>query len=245
MMRKNGEMKKNILITNDDGILSDGIVRLARAAARIGNVTVIAPDKQCSAMSHRITLLEPIDVKKVAFPVEDVKAYAISGTPGDCIRIAIFTMLKEKPDYIFSGINHGYNCGTDLQYSATAAAALEGAANGVPSIAFSEGADGVHEVSDAFLEKIMDELIEKPLEGNKIWNVNFPECRMEDYKGILYDRKIAGNAFYTDSYEEEIIDDQTIRMHLNGVYEPKTDKGTDVTAVMEGYISVGIVNNIN
>ena len=164
---------QKILITNDDGIQSDGIIRLARAAKKYGKVWVVAPDGQRSAMSHRITLRETIEFFPVDFPVEGVHAYASTGTPADCVRFGILNIVKEKPDYVFSGINYGYNSGTDIQYSATVGSALEAACAGVHAIAFSEGASECHEVTDAYLEQMLKELMEQPLAHNQIWNVNF------------------------------------------------------------------------
>ena len=151
---------QKILITNDDGIQSDGIIRLARAAKKYGKVWVVAPDGQRSAMSHRITLRETIEFFPVDFPVEGVHAYASTGTPADCVRFGILNIVKEKPDYVFSGINYGYNSGTDIQYSATVGSALEAACAGVHAIAFSEGASECHEVTDAYLEQMLKELME-------------------------------------------------------------------------------------
>ena len=101
-VEKENIMQK-ILITNDDGIQSDGIIRLARAAKKYGKVWVVAPDGQRSAMSHRITLRETIEFFPVDFPVEGVHAYASTGTPADCVRFGILNIVKEKPDYVFSG----------------------------------------------------------------------------------------------------------------------------------------------
>lgn len=146
-------------------------------------------------MSHRITLRETIEFFPVDFPVEGVHAYASTGTPADCVRFGILNIVKEKPDYVFSGINYGYNSGTDIQYSATVGSALEAACAGVHAIAFSEGASECHEVTDAYLEQMLKELMEQPLAHNQIWNVNFPQCELEKLRGILYDRKIADCGF--------------------------------------------------
>ena len=234
----------NILITNDDGITSDGIVRLARAAARCGTVWVVAPDHQCSAMSHRITLRHSIDVKEVEFPVEGVKAYASSGTPADCIRFGILNIVEGKTDLVLSGINFGYNVGSDTQYSATVGAALEGACVGIPSIALSEDWGDCHEVTDAYLDDILKELIAKPLGINQIWNVNFPGCHINELKGIQRDRKVAENAIYIDRYDEEVLEDGTRRLTVNGVQHSNAGEGTDFRAVIDYYISIGIVHNI-
>ena len=110
-------MSKKILITNDDGIKSSGIIRLAKAAQKYGEVWVVAPDSQRSAASHSLTLHGTFDVYEADFPVEGVRAYAISGTPADCIRVGVLNIMPEKPDVIFTGINFGYNAGSDVQYS--------------------------------------------------------------------------------------------------------------------------------
>ena len=97
----------NIFITNDDGISAQGIAVLARAAAGFGRVTLVAPARQCSAMSHRITLGKPLRLEAVDFPVENVTAYSLEGTPADCVKAALDAILPERPDVVLSGIHHG------------------------------------------------------------------------------------------------------------------------------------------
>lgn len=236
---------KKILITNDDGITADGIVRLAQAAKAFGEVTVVAPDHQCSAMSHRITLTEPIDVYPVPdFPVEGVKAYKATGTPADCVRFGLLNFMKGHTDLVLSGINFGYNAGSDIQYSGTAAAALEAASSGVQAIALSEGAGGVHEVTDAYLEQIIGMLIDRKLDINQIWNVNFPECKLGELKGVLENRTVSHTAFYTDRYREEALPGGGIRLYIDGEYRTEAPEGTDFKACVDNYISVGIVSNL-
>ncbi|MCR5154911.1 MAG: 5'/3'-nucleotidase SurE [Lachnospiraceae bacterium] len=235
-----------ILITNDDGIDSDGLIRLSGVACKYGEVYVFAPNGQCSAMSHRITLREHIDVYEVKdFPVSGVKAYRVDGTPADCVRIGIMSFIKEIPDLVLSGINFGYNCGTDIQYSGTVAAALEGASEGAHSIAFSEGANGVHEVTDLYLEEMLKTYMNKALERNQIWNINFPECKMQDFKGILTERKIADKAFYDDGYSIEELPDGGLRLRVCGEYKECAPEGTDVRACIDNYISIGTVKNVS
>lgn len=236
--------RRKILLTNDDGIDAIGLVKLARVAVRLGEVTVIAPDRQCSAMSHMINLSDRIYARKVPYPVEGVEAWALGGSPADCVRVGIRNICMDMPDVIISGINNGYNCGSDIQYSGTAAAALEGASSGIHSIAVSEGARGGHEVTEAYLEKILTELIDRPLGFNQIWNVNFPECRLEDFKGILEDRKVSHNSFYIDRYSEKKSEDGTRVFMVDGLYREDAPEGTDFRAVVDGYVSVGIVNNV-
>lgn len=235
---------KKILITNDDGITADGIVRLAQVAVRFAQVYVIAPNTQCSAMSHRITLREPIDVCGVDFPVEGVEAYATTGTPADCVRFGILNFVREQPYAVLSGINYGFNCGSDIQYSATVGAALEAASIGVHAIAVSEGINGCHDVTDAYLEQILADLLERKLSYNQIWNVNFPQCGLDAFHGILEDRTIAHNAFYKDSYLEERLPGGGRRLTVEGKLHEDAAPGTDFRAIVDGYISIGVVNNL-
>lgn len=237
-------MKRKILITNDDGITADGIIRLAKAAVKYGEVWVVAPESQRSAASHSITLRTYIEVKKTDFPVEGVKAYACSGMPGDCVRVAVRNIIPGKPDVIFSGINFGYNCATDLQYSATAGAAFEGAFQGITSIAFSEGMNGIHETTDDYLDDVIGELIDKPFEPGIIWNVNFPECLSGECKGILRNVKVSSSSVYDDTYDEECVSDDTIRYMVHGHLCEKAAEGTDLRALRDNYVAIGTVSNI-
>ena len=105
---------RKILITNDDGINAGGIVRLARTAAEFGEVWVVAPDSERSAMSHSLTLRQPIEAWQVDFPVPGVHAYACDGRPADCVRIGVLNKVPGRPDHVFAGINYGYNVATDI-----------------------------------------------------------------------------------------------------------------------------------
>lgn len=236
---------RKILITNDDGIDSDGIIRLAEAAKKYGEVWVVAPDGQRSAMSHSITLRTSIEAWKVSFPVAGVHAYACTGKPADCVRIGVLNIVPGKPDVIFSGINYGYNMGTDLQYSATAGAAFEGAFQGITTIAFSEDACEMHEVTDRYLDEIMGELIDKTLTKNQIWNVNFPGCPLQDCQGILHDRLVSQDNFYNDHYDETSLEDNKVSYMVVGVRNYEASEGTDLKAILDNYVSIGVANNIS
>ena len=127
-----------ILIVNDDSISAPGIAMLAKTAAQVGEVWVVAPAQECSAMSQKLTLRELLTVEKVEeFPVKVAGAYKVGGTPVDCVKVALTYILKEMPDVVLSGINNGYNAGYDISYSGTLGAAFEAARNGIPAIAFS------------------------------------------------------------------------------------------------------------
>jgi 5'-nucleotidase len=125
-------MKKTILVTNDDGVRSEGISALAEALTHLGEVTVVAPMQEASAIGHALTLRQPLRIETIA-----PRIFGIDGTPTDCVNLAISHVLKTKPDLIVSGINNGWNLGDDVTYSGTVSGALEGALLGIPSIAVS------------------------------------------------------------------------------------------------------------
>ena len=236
---------RKILITNDDGINADGIIRLVQAATEFGEVWVLAPDSQRSAMSHSITLRHSVDAWKVDFPVPGVHAYACSGTPGDCVRIGSLNIVPEKPDHVFSGINYGFNAASDIQYSATAGAAFEAAFQGIHTIAFSEDACEIHEVTERYLKEIIAELLNKPLGVNQIWNVNFPGCQLAECNGILRDRKVSTDAFYVDRYIETTVSEDKVSYMVEGIRNYSALEGTDLKAIFDNYISIGIATNIS
>ena len=232
-----------ILITNDDGIASEGLHRLVEAAKPFGDILVVAPDSQRSAASHSITLTRPVEIRPYDFPVPGVRAFQCDGTPADCVRIAVRNILGKKPDVVFSGINYGYNVAMDLQYSATAGAAFEALALGIRAVAFSEGAKPCHEVADAYLTRMIEELIDKETPKGSIWNVNFPYCPLSDCAGILYDRTVSTLSFFNYD-EEERLPDGGMRLTVRGNFGDTAEDGTDLRAVHERFVSVGTVSNI-
>lgn len=236
---------RKILITNDDGIDSDGLIRLAKAAVEFGEVWVVAPDSQRSAMSHSITLRHSIEAWKVDFPVPGVHAYACDGKPADCVRIGVLNIVPEKPDHVFSGINYGYNAASDLQYSATAGAAFEAAFQKIHTIAFSEDASKMHEVTDYYLREVIAELITKPLLTNQIWNVNFPGCKLAECNGILRNREVSTDAFFKDHYIETVVSEDRISYMVEGIRNYTAAENTDLKAIFDNYVSIGIATNIS
>ena len=238
-------MGKRILITNDDGIGSEGLVRLAETAKDFGEVWVVAPDRECSAASHCITIRHPVEVHPYDFSVSDVRAFSCNGTPGDCVRVGSLNVMPEKPDVVLSGINFGYNVASDIQYSATVGAAFEAEFQGYPAIALSEEACDVHEVTDRYLKEILAELIEEAYIPGQIINVNFPGCALNECKGILKDRSVSRAAYYTDHYNEtRRFPDGGAELMIEGVHIPVSDHGTDYEAVLGKYVSIGRVRNI-
>lgn len=234
-----------ILITNDDGINSYGIIRLAHVAKEFGEVWVVAPESQRSAASHSITLHSTVDIYPCPeFPVDGVHAYSCSGTPADCVRVGSLNIVPGKPDVVLSGINYGFNCASDVQYSATCGAAFEAAFQGLHAIALSEEACDCHQVADKYIRQVLTELLDVKLEPGFIHNVNFPGCELGDCKGILYDRKNSRGMFYKDTYDViEKLDDDGVRYMVNGHYNEECEPETDMRAIVDKYVSVGVVNN--
>ena len=233
-----------ILIVNDDSITAPGIAKLAKAAAQLGEVWVVAPEEQCSALSQKLTLREQLTLRKVEdFSVEVAGAYAVGGTPVDCVKVALVHILKEKPDFIFSGINNGYNAGFDIAYSGTLGAAFESARSGIPAIAFSAASDVHLDAAEPYLLPVMEELLGKELEPGMVWNVNYPALKNRPLMGILRDRPVAAVSMYQETYIESTKADGSICLNCHGIPTPDSmvPVGTDVEAVRQGYISIGKV----
>ena len=235
-----------ILITNDDGVYADGIVRLAKVAREFGEVWIIAPEKERSAASHSITLRHALDVYPVNdFPVDGVRAYSCSGTPADCVRVGSLGVMPEKPGIVISGINKGYNLASDIQYSATAGAAFEAAFQGYHPISVSEGFGDMHEVTDRYLTEVLDKVINSPIPPGHIHNINFPGCPLSECRGILYDRKVSPGMYFSDTYDRiEELENGGVRYMIHGTPTMTAEEGSDFRAVLDNYVSVGLVNNI-
>lgn len=163
---------KRILVTNDDGVHSDGIHALAAAAARLGEVIIVAPHIEASAIGHALTLRRPLRMERLANG-----AYEVDGTPTDCVNVAYTQLYEQPPDLILSGINKGYNLGDDVTYSGTVSGALEGALLGVPSIAVSlERSSGVYDFTHAAeaAATVGEAVLERGLPGRTFININVP-----------------------------------------------------------------------
>ena len=232
-----------ILVVNDDGIDAKGIHILAEAAKELGEVWVVAPDRQCSAMSQCITVRGELAVRKREFPVEGVHAYSVSGTPADCVKVALLHILPQKPDIVFSGINFGYNAGQDILYSGTVGAAVEALSNGIPAIAFSNEANDIYDVVEKYLLSIAKDLSGRSLSSDTLWNVNFPGCSLEDYQGILENRIPADTQFYQDYYEVKEQSENGFLLEAGGNPIKEAQEGTDIRAVMDRYISIGTITS--
>ena len=235
----------HILLTNDDGIDSDGLRRLADAAQQFGDVWIIAPAQQRSAASHSITLHSPLDVYPFRYLIPGIQAFTCSGTPADCVRIGCTNIMPQKPDAVLSGINYGYNVASDIQYSGTVGAAFEAAFQGCLAIAVSEAAVPCHEIADAFLKEILGDLLKQTLSPNQVFNVNFPGGPLSACRGILYERTVSLGAPYRDHYVvTEKLPSGGVRLMVEGVYDEESEAGSDLRAVAGKYISVSKLSNI-
>src|SRR5437762_6829514 len=172
-----------LLCTNDDGILAQGLACLIEAAEPLGEITVVAPDREQSATSHSLTLHHPIR------PIErGERRYQVDGTPTDCVMLAVEALMPERPDFVLSGINHGQNMGEDVLYSGTVAAAMEGLALGIPSIAISFAAAGDVRADAEHLSQLipvltplLKHLTELPaFPRDTLFNVNLPPVSAAD-----------------------------------------------------------------
>lgn len=220
-----------ILLTNDDGYLSTGIKALYKALSIIGNVVMVAPDRDNSAVSHSLTMNRPLRVKEI----EDT-ILTIDGTPADCVNLAVKKLLPAKPDLLVSGINHGPNIGDDISYSGTVSAAIEGTIHSIPSLAFSlSEKEGDFDSASAFAAKLALLTLKQGLSANTLLNVNIPA--RNKYEGIKVTRQ--GTRKWSNSIKETVDPWGTTLYWIGGgtpVHDSAPD--TDVNALLSGHISI-------
>lgn len=234
-------MKKPlILVTNDDGITAPGIRTLISIMKEIGNVIVVAPDSPQSAMGHAITVNNTLFLEQVFIDKDEIKEFACSGTPVDCVKIAIDQIIKGKPDICVSGINHGSNSASNVIYSGTMSAAVEAGMSGVPAIGFSLSdfswnAD-FSQIRN-FIKQITLQTLEKGLPEGVVLNVNFPKLEKKDIKGVKICRQ--ANATWVEKFDERTNPHGKKYYWLTGTFV-NHDKGedTDEWALANGYVSV-------
>ncbi|BAY64858.1 stationary-phase survival protein SurE [Calothrix brevissima NIES-22] len=195
-----------LLISNDDGVSALGIRTLANSLAEAGHdVTVVCPDRERSATGHGLTLHQPIRaeiVESIFHP--NVKAWACDGTPSDCVKLALWALLESPPDLVLSGINQGANLGTEILYSGTVSAAMEGIIEGLPSIAFSLASHTYKDYQAAarFAQNLVAQLAAKPLPELMLLNVNIPPVKWEEIAGVAITRQ--GVRRYVDVFDKRV-----------------------------------------
>lgn len=229
-----------ILLTNDDGIGAPGIQALWKALAEVGEVTVVAPTSERSAMSHAITVHHPIRVDKYCIDHPHICGWRIDGTPTDCVKIAVEALLDDTPDIIVSGINHGPNLGTDVLYSGTVSAAIEGSMYGLPAVAISLNSWKSHDFSAAaaFAPRIVAAVLENgTLPPQTLLNVNVPAIPAEEIQGVKITK--LGVVQYANIFERRFDPRGRTYYWMGGnTVDSDNSPDSDVTAVKEGFISV-------
>jgi 5'-nucleotidase len=229
----------NILVSNDDGIESPGILKLAKALEEVGEVTVVAPQRERSTSGHSLTLHKPLRCYEVS-----KNYYAVSGSPADCVYMATRQIMKKKPDIVVSGINRGANLGNDIYYSGTVAAAREGACFGSKAVAFSlclghhsEKVDFNWDTAARFAKVFVPLVFRRKVPHDHVINVNVPNLPADKIKGVKISKQ--GLRYYTDLIT--VRQDPRNRPYywLGGEYKGfENIPGSDCVHVDKGYISI-------
>jgi len=228
------------LITNDDGIHAKGLEALIDVVKPMGKVFVVAPEEGQSGMSHAITVKHPIRVKKIK-EEEKVLVYSCTGTPVDCIKLALNKLLDRHPDMILSGINHGSNSSASIIYSGTMAAAIEGCINGVPSIGFSlldYSPNAIFKGVVTYTKRIIERSLSEGIPEGTCLNVNFPLNDSEEIKGIKICRQTKG--LWIEEFDQRVDPQNREYFWLTGEFmnlEPDA-MDTDEWALNNNYVSI-------
>ncbi|MCF7805779.1 MAG: 5'/3'-nucleotidase SurE [Candidatus Marinimicrobia bacterium] len=230
--------KPFILVTNDDGINAPGITKLYKSMQEIGDVAVVAPDREMSAAGHAITLSDPLRVTEVRLD-DNVTGYAVNGTPADCVKIAVKAVLDRTPDIVVSGINLGSNTGINVIYSGTVSAATEGVILGIPSVAFSLATyqDADFNPAGQITQQVVREVLEHGLPDNTLLNVNIPPIPAGEIKGIVVAKQ--GKGFYDEKFDKRTDPRNRVYYWMSGERRAmEEDDDSDERMVREGYVSV-------
>lgn len=223
-----------ILVTNDDGVHSPGIIALYKAMKELGDAYIIAPDRERSAVGHALTLHRPLKIEELR---ENV--FSVNGTPTDCVALGIHKILPKRPNLVASGINRGANLGDDVTYSGTVSAAMEGTILGIPSFAVSlVGEKPFHyEAASFFAVETAKYILEKSLPYDTLLNVNIPNVHKDMIKGVRLTRQ--GKRVY-DNAIQEIYSPWGDKHYWIGGGMPYWEHGEDmdIQAVLSGYVSI-------
>lgn len=225
----------NILISNDDGVLAQGLGILAEACSTLGKVTVVAPDREQSGTSHSLTLHRPLRATR-----RTDGAYQVDGTPTDCVLLALGALMPDKPDFVISGVNHGPNMGEDVLYSGTVAAAMEGLAAGIPSVAVSFGSFDLEHLESyrSRLQRLLaDVLAVSEFPKETLLNVNLPPVPAEQVKGVKVTH-LGSRVFHEEIARMKDPWGRDIYWIGGGHVTWSGGADSDFQAVRDGYISV-------
>ncbi len=231
--------KPLILITNDDGVMAPGIRHLVKFMLEIGDVVVVAPDKPQSGMGHAVTMTVPLRLEKITVN-SGHDEYSCSGTPVDCVKLAVNKVLKRKPDLLVSGINHGSNASISVIYSGTMSAAIEGSMETIPSIGFSlldYRFDADFMPSKKYVQRIAKNVLEHGLPKGICLNVNIPAVPEKDIKGVKVCRQARGNWNEDFDHRTDPMGKEYFWLTGEFMLHENSDE-TDVWALENKYISV-------
>jgi 5'-nucleotidase len=233
-----------ILVSNDDGINSQGIKALAIAMQELGEVYVVAPERNQSATGHAVTMHTPLRSKKLDLMGERIKAWWVNGTPADCVKLGVENLMEVRPDLIVSGINMGENLGTDVIYSGTVSAAVEGAIFGIPAIAFSYEDHAATDMTAAatVAKEICKKILHEGIPKDHIFNVNIPTIKaLDEIKGVKICK--LGIKIYKNNFEERKDPKGNTYYWLAGeLVNMPDDVDTDIYAINNKYISITPIN---
>ncbi len=231
--------KPLILITNDDGVMAPGIRHLVKFMLELGEVVVVAPDKPQSGMGHAVTMTVPIRLEKITVN-SGHDEYSCSGTPVDCVKLAVNRVLKRKPDLLVSGINHGSNASISVIYSGTMSAAIEGSMETIPSIGFSlldYRFDADFMPAKKYVQRIAKNVLDHGLPKGICLNVNIPAVKESEIKGVKVCRQARGN--WNEDFDHRVDPMGKEYYWLTGEFMLHEDSNeTDVWALKNNYISV-------
>ncbi|GAA0425710.1 MAG: 5'/3'-nucleotidase SurE [Bacillota bacterium] len=236
-----------ILITNDDGIFAPGVQALADLLSHFGEVTVVCPETEKSAYSHKITLRQPLKLKKVDF-ASHAEAFAVNGSPADCVKLGMEVLLPEKPDIVFSGINIGPNVGRDLYYSGTIAAAQEAMLYQVPSVSVSlETFDSrkiKFDIVKQLLYQVVEVIVQNKIPKNLMLNVNLPYTSKELCKGV----RVVPMDLSVSRYNFAGLNDPHGHIYYwlkDHYHELELNEGTDYHLLREGYVTISPIELVH
>ena len=222
---------KRVLVTNDDGVFSEGLKLLARALEEIAEVTAVAPDREQSAAGHSLTLHRPLRMQQL-----EKNIYSVDGTPTDCVNLAVLWLMKHRPpDLVVSGINFGLNLGDDVTYSGTVSATFEGTLLGIPSVAFSQevGENFSFELAARFARRFVEILLSEDLPPELLLNVNLPAAEIRGVRFTKLGKRV---------YQQVVVEKEDPRgrryFWIAGTPKWQNEKGTDHEAVSSGLVSI-------
>ena len=233
------DRKPLILVTNDDGITAPGIRKLVEFMNEIGEVVVVAPDSPQSGKGHAITINSTLMVEEIKMEGAQ-RDFACSGTPVDCVKLALDKVLPRRPDLVVSGINHGANSSINVIYSGTMSAAVEAGVEGIPAIGFSLldfSFEADFDQSKEFIQEIVLKTLKNPIPKGIVLNVNIPKLKKEEIKGIKICRQ--AQAKWEENFDERVNPQGKKYYWLTGYFNNMDEgKDADETALMNGYISI-------